>query len=313
MITELRVTRSRLCAVAIVLVVAIASLPFACNRSGNTNADAPHPRIISHTPAITQMIFSLELGDHLVGVSNWCQLPADGKYSQIPRVCDANGVRVEKALSLQPDIIFTQVDPSRGMFDKVKHHLPDVKVQQLRVESLADIFAAVKTIGDMTDRQQQAAKLAADMQQKLSVLDNHGEQVRDGKKLRVLFLSGSTTPMTTADGTFIADMIHRAGAANAGNEVPGDQLWRRVKVETVINAQPDVLIVHVDPSQVDTVNNTWANIKEIPAARNGCVYVVSDDRWVRPGPSVCDMAAELRRMIPVPAYEIFGQDNKMKK
>ena len=274
-------------------------LPLACNRGDKSDSNSSRPRIISHTPSITQIIFALDLGDNLVGVSNWCHLPSEGKYSQIPRVCDADGVRAETALSLEPDIIFTQVDPSRKMFSTVKRHLPDVKIEQIKIESFGDIFAAVKKIGDLTDHQIQANKLIGEMEEKLSVLDNHGEYSLSGKKFRVVFISGSRSPMIAADGTFIADMIHRAGAVNAGNDIPGNQLWRKAKVESVITVKPDVLIIWVSPGQKDTVEKFWLARKEIPAARNGRVYVVSDNRWVRPGPDVCDVASELRKMIPV--------------
>jgi len=129
-----------------------ALLPFGCNRDNQSDSKSPHPRIISHTPSITQIVLALGLGDNLVGVSNWCELPSEGKYSQIPRVCDANGVRAERALSLKPDIILTQIDPSRKMFSTVKRHLPNVKVEQIKIESLADIFAAVKKIGAQIGR-----------------------------------------------------------------------------------------------------------------------------------------------------------------
>ena len=106
--------------------------------------------------------------------------------------------------------------------------------------------------------------------------------------------------MIAANGTFIADMIHRAGAINAGNDIPGNQQWwRRAKVESIINVKPDVLIIWVAPNEKDSVEKFWLARKEIPAARNGRIYVVSDNRWVRPGSSVCDVAAELRKMIPV--------------
>ena len=299
MISSLHLTGklSRIFILSLVLIPALL-LPVACNRGNKSDGDSLHPRIISHTPSITQIAFALGLGDNLVGVSNWCELP-EGKYSKIPRVCDANGIRTERALSLEPDIIFTQVDPSRKMFSKVKHRLPDVKIEYMKIESLADIFAAVKKIGDLTDHQVQATELAESMEKKLSVLDNHGEYSPSGNKLRVVFVSGGASPMIAANGTFIADMIDRAGAVNAGNDIPGNQLWRKAKAESVINVKPDVLIIWGSPGQKNTVKEFWSAQKGIPAARNHRVYVVSDNRWVRPGTSVCDIAAELRKMIPV--------------
>ena len=95
-------------------------------------------------------------------------------------------------------------------------------------------------------------------------------------------------------------MLFRSPLLISGNDIPGNQKWwRRAKVETVITVKPDVMIIWVSPGQKEKIEKFWLARKEIPAARNARVYVVSDNRWIRPGPSVCDVAAELRKMIPV--------------
>lgn len=283
----------------IFFILLIVALPIGCRKAGR-GENVPHPRIISHSPSITRIIFDLGLGDNLVGVTNWCSLPAEGKYAKIPRIADVDGIRTERAIVARPDLIFTQCDPARGLFRNVQQRLQAVKVVQVEIESLDDIFSAVEKIARATNRQVRAGEVIAGMRKKLSVLDYRGELPPPVAKLRVLFCSDYSKPMVAAEGTYIGDMIRRAGAINAGDDIPGKQLWRKAKVESIIAARPDVLIIKVSPGQEDAAEKFWLSRKGVPAACCGGIHAVTDNRWLRPGPAVCDLAVELRRMIPVP-------------
>ncbi len=275
-------------------------LSVGCDKNSQANDNAPHPRIISHSPAITQILFDLGLGDNLVGVTNWCDLPAEGKYKNISRIADARGIRTEMALVARPDIIFTQTDPSRGLFNNVTNNLPDVKVVQIRMESLDDIFSAVETIGQLTGRDNKAAELLKKMRETLKALK---PAAPPAKKLRVLFSSSHETPMVAGPGTYIGDLFELAGAENVGKDIPGTMLWRKSKVENIIAARPDVLIIFSMPGREDQVKNFWLGRKEIPAAQTGRVFVVTDTRWLRPDTEVVNLAGDIRKMLDTKASQ----------
>jgi iron complex transport system substrate-binding protein len=265
-----------------------------CSRGQNQKPDGPAPRIISNSAAITQILFDMGLGDHVVGVTNWCDLPAGTKYANIPRVADAHGIRAEAAMALQPDLILTQSDPR--MFAVVRRARPNVKIEHVRLESLNDIMTVIRQIGQLTDRQDLADKQIAAMQNKLKVLSGWGEKPR--RKPRVLFFSGAEHPLVAGPGTYIGDLIVRAGGVNAAADVPGKQLWRKAKVESIIAAEPDVLIVKVAPGREKQTREFWLSRKDMPAARAGRVHIVTDDTWLRPSARVADLAGEIRKMIP---------------
>lgn len=286
------------CGLRIALILPIMAWTIGCQKDKQANDNAPHPRIISHSPAITQIIFDLGLGDHLVGVTNWCDLPADEKYANISRIGDAHGIRTEMAILARPDIIFTQDDPSeRGRFNNVLQYMPDVKIVYMSIESLDDIFQAVEKIGQSTDRKVAAEKLTKKMREKLETLKPRNNSSPPAKKLRVLFSSSHQSPMVAGNGTYIADFFALAGAENAGEDIPGKMLWRKSKVENIIVARPDVLIIFAIAGQEDQVRNFWLSKKDIPAAKTGRVFVVTDARWLRPNAQFIELAEELRKML----------------
>ncbi len=260
----------------------------------------PRPRIISHSPAITRIIFDMGLADHLVGVSNWCDLPAG---ADIPRVGDMQGIRAEAAVSLQPDIILTQSGRDKKLFAAVERMLPEMKIEYLRIESLDDILAAVATIGKLTGRDDLAAETQAKAIKNILLARKHVKQLPSPSP-RVLFVSGYAHPMAAGPGTFIGDMITLGGGENASGAIPGNGLWRKAKVESIIKTAPDVLIVKVAPARRAEAKEFWLRQKDIPAARTGRVHIVTDDQWLRPSTGIFPLAVDMAKMIWPPEHKI---------
>lgn len=64
----------------------------------------PPQRIVSLVPSITESLFTLGLGDRVVGATDFCVHPAD-KLSAIPRVGGTKNASLESVLALQPDLV----------------------------------------------------------------------------------------------------------------------------------------------------------------------------------------------------------------
>ena len=68
-----------------------------CARKGQSNA--PSPRLVTLSPALTTIVFEMGLGDHVVGVTGFCQLP---EGEQRPIVGNALNIRTEPSMQLSP-------------------------------------------------------------------------------------------------------------------------------------------------------------------------------------------------------------------
>ena len=96
--------------------------------------DAPHPRVVSFSPAITTMLFEMGLADHVVGVTTYCTIP---EGIEIPVVGSQLNIRAEPIVAVKPDVLLTQTTPAR--FETVRKLMPDITIEYFRIETLTDI------------------------------------------------------------------------------------------------------------------------------------------------------------------------------
>ncbi len=261
------------------------------------------PRIISHSPAITEMLIYLGYQDHLVGVSNWCELP---EGMDVPRVGDANGIRTEAALALEPDLILTQSDPAK--FKDLQKRLPGLEILELNIETLDDIRQTMLRLASKIDGldpervlQGKAAGSASQAIARYIVdLDSYSRNNVAGDWPETMFIIGYRQPVVAGPGTFIGDLIEHVGGQNTGRKIPGNQRWRKVKVESIIRAQPEVLIVHTSRENAERALEFWTSGNlpvMLPATRQGNVFVVTDETWLHPSPKIIEVVPQLRKMV----------------
>ena len=86
-------------------------------KSFNINSEIQ--KIISLAPNLTEILFSLNVGNEIVGDTKYCNYPDSAK--NIEKVGDLLTIDAEKIISLQPDIIFITVEGnSRSDYEKLK-------------------------------------------------------------------------------------------------------------------------------------------------------------------------------------------------
>jgi iron complex transport system substrate-binding protein len=266
-----------------------AGLLLSCGGRDRQTVPAGAERVVSFSPAITQMMFDMGLGEQVVGVTRFCELPAGVDK---PRVGDALSFSSEAILAVRPDVIFTQTSAAKfqGVLDVDSH----VRVIPLNIESLSDVPAAMLEIGRELGCEQAARPKADAFNQAVRAVEQH---VRILPRKRTIFLMGTDRPTAAGEGTFVADMIAAAGGVNVGAAVSGQNRWRPAQIEAVIAVRPEVLICQVSPGQEEAAKAYWMRWKDIPAAAAGHVYVVSDPDWSIPGPHLARLLPKLAAMI----------------
>ncbi len=250
---------------------------------------ADRPRIVTFSPALTRICFDMGLGDQIVGVTKYCRLP-DGV--ELPRVGDQQTVVTEVILAVKPDLILTQSPPER--FDGVVKASPDVTVAQIPIDTLDDVSLAIDRIGRLVAQPELAATYKAFFQARLAAVRR---RVTDKPQPRVLFVMGTERPYTGGRNSFIDDIIEVAGGVNAGADVPGETIWRMTDIEAIVAVAPDVVVCCVPADEADQARDYWLQWQDLPAARSGRVFVVTDDDWLRPSTRLAELAGELADMI----------------
>jgi iron complex transport system substrate-binding protein len=268
------------------VVLAMALLPAGCNDEAPL-PDAAHPRIVSNSPALTQMLFDMGLGDHVVGVTTQCELPAGQTR---PTVGAAIDIDAEAILSLQPHVVLTQTKLDR--FQAVQNVAPEIRFEHFRFDSLSDIAAALQRIGEIAGCPEVGKAARGDFEAKLDAIRR---RVAGRPRPRVMFVYGHDRPATSGRNTFVDDMIGLAGGVNvAAEQYDG---WKKVNVEQVLVLKPDVLICQTDAGEEARSRKAWLSLTGLPAADSGRVYVVTDRHLTIPSTRSAGLAADIAAML----------------
>ena len=102
-------------------------------------------------------------------------------------------------------------------------------------------------------------------------------------------------PWTAGKGTFITQLIDRAGGYNIAADIDG---YPQLSLEQVVAADPAFIILGdvrygVTPESI-AQRPGWENLS---AVKNGNVFPFNDDLFSRPGPRLVDALEELAKLL----------------
>ena len=243
-------------------------------------ADAPRPRVVSFSPALTAMLFEMGLGDHIVGVTSFCTLPPG---VEIPVVGSQLNIRAEPIVAVEPDVLLTQSAPTR--FETVRKLKPDIKIEHFRIKALADVGDAMVRIAAVLGRPDKGRKARRQFQ---AGLDKVRRRVAGRPRPRVIFVTGHHSPLVAGRDTFMNELIEVAGGVNAPAEKYAG--WKRIGVESILKLAPDVIVCKSQAADANEARRYWeALARSLP--RTLRVYVVTDHRWTVPTARLADPIA----------------------
>lgn len=237
--------------------------------------------IVSLAPSVTEIIFALGLQDRLVGISSACDYPPETRG--IPKVGDFAAPDIELIYALKPEWVIATDFRDAEAREAIR--LSGAKTLRVEQRSIEDVLDAIETIGDAAGVPGVARAYADDLRQRLA---RATVDVPDDERPRV-FVELSSQPLTTAGkGSFLDDLIHRAGGRNIAHDV--GQPWPTVSPDYVVSKDPEIIIVThaatADTRHVIAARIGWSGVS---AVKSG--YIVTDlnaDLISRPGPRLAD-------------------------
>lgn len=242
-------------------------------------------RVVSLAPSLTEILFALDRGDRVVGVTTYDDYPEE--VERLPRVGGFVDPSVEAVLGLAPDLVVCVPNPGGRNRMEVLDRL-GIAVLVLPARSLEDIYAAVHTLGEVFDCGNKASELVAGMQARIRHVRT---RVGGLPRPRVLLVYGHKPVIAAGPDTFADDLLRLAGGRNVltGKGVR----YPTVPMEQVIRLAPAVIVdasasgkgAEMTPAEVQQV---WRRWKVVPAVRGERVHVFDSAIWFRPGPRVVE-------------------------
>ncbi len=255
-------------------------------------------RIVSTSPGLTEILFALGLDDRIVGVSEYCRYPqqALGK-AKVGSFLQPN---LEAITALRPDLVLIIKNPVRL---RQKLEALGLKVEELDLETMPGILAAIDFLGVRTGRKQQAATLRADLEKRLAAVKN---SVRIRR--RVSFLVGRTPQrlegmIAVGPGSYLDELMRAAGGDNIFADSPA--MYPKISVEQLLARDPDILFEMGDAVHEgiplskyrENVLEVWARLPWLRAVREKRVYPINDSIFVVPGPRFAEAAERFAAML----------------
>lgn len=248
-------------------------------------------RYVSMAPSTTEILFALGAGDEVVGVSAYCDYPPEARLK--PSIGDFSQPNMEKISSLKPDIVFCTGLEQSPAIDSLKKLGVPVCISNPR--NLDELYASIIEIGDRIGRPGNAREMVGSM--KRAVEECRQDAGRRKTRPKIFFEVWNNPLMTAGKGSFIDELISIAGGINVCHDTV--RPYCRVSEETVIHANPDVIIllcmVDKDPVERLRARFGW---RDIAAVRGNRVYNDIDrNTLARPGPRLVNGLKELQERI----------------
>jgi iron complex transport system substrate-binding protein len=281
-----------------------------------TKIEANPERIVSLSPSNTEILFAVGAGDKVVGVTDYCNYPAELEArietDEITRVGGYWDPSVETIVSLKPDLVLvstaqctvktnnckTNCSRRCELTTKVAKRLESLglNVLTLSPHNIDDVLDNILLVGKATGNSAEATDFVETLKQRIDLIVTKSVSHRP----RVYFEVWNDPYITVNSGTWIGNLIRLAGGANVFGEAVSE--WPIIRSEDVIQRNPDIMVFPVIPGiarfwggfEAVKKRSGWENIN---AVRSGSLYEVSRDCISRPGPRLVESLELLAEMI----------------
>jgi iron complex transport system substrate-binding protein len=288
------------------LVLVVAQVLLACARPGSgaratvlvvddagdsVSVRAPASRVVSLIPATTELLFAIGAGAAVVGRTHWCDYPPEAL-----RVADLGpGINpnLEPILAAKPDLVV--------LYNSAQHAAAAARLRELGIpairvntDALADVGRVGRLLGRLTGHTRAADSMSAAFD---TALATASAPERRERKPRVLILVWEQPAMTLGRGSFLSELVERAGGENIFGDIASSSA--PVSIEAVSARDPDLILTAAAGPASIVERPEWQVVR---AVRERRLLRITGTEYDRPGPrsprAIRSLAKRLRPGAP---------------
>jgi len=263
-----------------IFMVSLFLLTFLITLTSFHSTAATPERILSITPAGTEILYELGLGERVVGVTKYCNWPPEARTK--PNLGDMMHVNLEAVIGTKPDIVVVS-NMNLQMGERIESlGYRTVTVNQDNFEEICNSMLRVgRECGIEETAKRRIAELRKLVREKTVSSGKTPSSVlvvvERAEDLRKICVAGRAA--------FYDDLLVRAGAVNAYDR---DVAYAYISREGLLRIDPDAIIEligeHGMHAQTDYITSQWEAISDLRAARSGRISVIKGDFTLRAGP-----------------------------
>jgi ABC-type Fe3+-hydroxamate transport system substrate-binding protein len=257
----------------------------------------PPQRVVSLVPSVTESLFDLNLGNRLIGVTDYCTRPADG-VANLPRIGGTKNPDIQRIVNLSPDLVIANQEENRRE-----------DVETLEAAGIPVWVTFPRTLREATNLLWQIMYTfdETSMVPRVRLIEYSLDWVEGISRAREHLITRVFVPiwldplMTFNADTYMHDLLRVCGGTNIFAErerlyplqadlgqrepLPADDprvqgrdtRYPRVTLEEVQVAQPDVILLPSEPFAFDESHIPTFAALDVPAAKNNRVHLVEGD------------------------------------
>jgi iron complex transport system substrate-binding protein len=240
---------------------------------------------------LTEIVFAVGAGDRLVGVTTFCDYPAEAQ--KIRKIGDTQTPNIENIIALKPQVVLVSTASQMENFSKTVEQ-QGIAVFVTNPNSLDDIYKSVYQIGEIFGKDEKAREVVGELKKRVSDVEMQTASAEDVK----VFLQISKEPLfTVGKNSFMTDLISRAGGASITSNI--ETAYPNLSKETALALNPEAIILS------DSEDNREPNdaFKNSPAVRNGKVFKINADLISRPAPRIVDALEQMAKALHPESFQ----------
>lgn len=252
-------------------------------------------RIVSLSPGVTETLYSIGLGDEIVGISDFCNYPPDF-VSLKPKMGGYSTPNLEKIQSVSPHIVLLDtIVPVH-----IKNQLDRLGIPVFVTEpvNFSQLLNIINQFGKLFNREKEAHMLILNMKEEAGRVTN---AIRTKSVAPVkTFIEIWYNPLYAAGkNTLPGDLVTMAG----GKVVPDtDSDYLRLNEESLLELNPEAIILGHNITDKATFLEIHRNIVRVYAIRNNKIFSPDPDEFLRPGPRVIKALKEIAQFLHPEAF-----------
>jgi iron complex transport system substrate-binding protein len=253
----------------------------------------PATRIVVMQPSDCEILCAIGCEDTIVGRGQYVDYPAS--VLEVPVVQSGAETNVEEILALNPQVVLmNDMAQSEEQVKQLEEN--GVKVVVSSATDIEGVYYAIRMIGKLMGKEENAEAVIADMQATFDEIKANSKS--EGKTVYFEVSPLQWGLWTAGKGTFMDELAEICGLTNAFADLND---WASISEEQVLARDPDYIVTITmyygeGPTPVEEIvsREGWGDLK---AVKNGNILNAESNAISRPGPRLKDAAIELYNFI----------------
>jgi len=239
-------------------------------------------RIVSITPATTEILFALGVGDRLIANTDADDYPP--AVTSLPHVATYSSVDVERIVSLNAQLVIAGGNGFNAPDSLAQLRRLGIPVLVVYGADVEGVLHDIDLVSQAVGRPAQGLALIASMRAGFAAV---GAATRDLVHPRTFYELDATKEIYgPTDDSFIAEMIALAGGLPI---TTGSTTVFSIPLERLVAADPEVIVLgdaaYGTTPELAAARPGWATMT---AVKNGAIRPVEDTIVTRPGPRLVE-------------------------